>query len=86
MQNNEVSYELVLAYIMVVLAMLMFILKYFLTALLFTNKNPKINVMALQSLVNFLINVPMSILFFIYYLDGFQFESTDLLYGSIIGI
>ena len=86
MQSYKISYEFILACCMVVLAMLMFILKYFLTALFFTNQNSKINVIALQSLVTLLANVPMSMLFLIYYLNGFQFESIDMLYGSIIGI
>ena len=79
------QYELLISCLLVFLTMLLYVLKNLLVALFFINQNPKIKVLALQSIVTFSISIPINISFFISWLYGFEFETIELLYGTIIG-
>ena len=41
--------------------------------------------MGLQSIVTITIAIPMNVMFFISWLNGFEFETIELFYGTIIG-
>ena len=81
----KIQYKFLIACSLVLVNVVLHISRNMLVAQFFSNQNQKINVIGLQSIVTFIIAIPINIMFFISWLNGFEFELIELFYGIIVG-